>query len=161
MRAPAGGVADVVYVLCLMQAAFLLLAAVGETLLMGFNPAYLVIPVAKVVLLLVFATKAVSGRRWALIGLIVLHAVTLLGYAIQFWAGFLPWVDHTVNLVGLLTNLALPAAVLVMCAGRLGGGRRGRRSRPVAVEAHYLAAAHDPYAPAPLVTSATAVDVAR
>ena len=131
-------VVDVVYVLCLLEVAFLLLAGVGEVLLMGFNPAYLALPLVKTVLLLVFATGAVSGHRWAMLGLIVLHCVTLAGFGLQFWAGFLPWIDYTLNLVGLLTNVALPVAVIVGCASRL-----PRRPRPVVaalvastVEAH-------------------------
>ena len=96
---------DVVYVLCLMQVAFLLLAGLGELLLMGGNPAYLVLPVAKMVLLLVFATKVVKGRRWALVALIVLQVITLVGFGLQLVAGLLPMLDFTVNLVGLLTNV--------------------------------------------------------
>ena len=71
--------ADVVYVLCLMQAAFVLLAGLGEMLLMGGNPLYLLLPVAKMVVLFVFAAKVVSGRRWAMIGVIVVQAITLVG----------------------------------------------------------------------------------
>src|SRR4029078_12126746 len=52
-----GGRADIVYVLCLMQAAFLLLGALGELLLMGGSPLYLALPVVKIVLLLVLAAK--------------------------------------------------------------------------------------------------------
>ena len=129
---PREGAADVVYVLCLLEVAFLMLAGVGEMLLMGFNPAYLVMPVVKTVLLLVFAAGAVSGRRWAVIGLIVAHCVTLAGFSLQFWAGFLPWIDHTLNLVGLLTNVALPIAVIVGCAGQL---RRPRVLMPALVAA--------------------------
>lgn len=105
--------ADVLYVLCLMQGAFLLLAGLGELLLMGGNPVYLLLPVAKLVLLLWLATKVVKGRRWAGITLIVVQAVTLLGYQVQLLGGaLLPMVDFTVNLVGLLTNLALPIAMI-------------------------------------------------
>jgi hypothetical protein len=105
--------ADVVYVLCLMQGAFLLLAGLGELLLMGGNPAYLLLPVAKVVLLLWLATKVVKGRRWAAYTLIAVQVVTLLGYQVQLMGGLLmPTLDFTVNLVGLLTNLALPVAVI-------------------------------------------------
>ena len=147
---PRGGVADVVYVLCLLEVAFLLLAGVGEVLIMGFNPAYLGLPVVKAVLLLVFATGTAGGRRWAVIGLLVLHCITVVGFTIQFWAGVLPWVDYTVNLVGLLTNLALPVGVIVACAGLL------RRPRPAPTL--MLPPAQDPFATvAPLAT----VDGAR
>jgi hypothetical protein len=109
------GAAEIVYVLCLLQAAFLLLGGVGEVLLMGGNPAYLVMPLAKMVLLFVFAAKALAGRRWALIAVIVLQGITLTGFWLQVGAGILPWVDFTVNLVGLITGLALPAATIYLC----------------------------------------------
>jgi len=150
-----GGAADVVYVLCLMQAAFLLLGGLGEVVLMGGNPAYLILPMAKMVLLFVFAAKVVSGRRWALVALIVVQGITLVGFWLQFGAGFLPWVDFTVNLVGLITNVAMPASVVYLCATVL-------VSQPSA-EAQILyglPVPQDPYAPAPLVTTATAPQLA-
>jgi hypothetical protein len=118
---------DVIYVLSLMQGAFLLLAGLGELLLMGGNPLYLVLPLAKLVLMLWLATKVVKGRRWAVITMIVVQAVTLVGYQLQWVGGLLiPVVDFTVNLVGLLTNVGMPAAVIALCVGAL------RRPRVVA-----------------------------
>jgi hypothetical protein len=106
---------DVVYVLCLMQGAFLLLGGLGEVLLMGGNPLYLILPVVKLVLLCVFATHL--ARRWGLIGILVLQAITLAGYWIQLIVGILvPALDFTMNLVGLLTNLAMPVAIILICA---------------------------------------------
>jgi hypothetical protein len=105
--------ADVLYVLCLMQGAFLLLAGLGELLLMGGNPAYLALPVAKLVLLLWLGTKVVKGRRWAGYTLIVVQVVTLTGFQVQVVGGaWIPALDFTLNLVVLLTNLALPIAVI-------------------------------------------------
>ena len=129
-----------IYVLCLVQAGFLLLGGIGETLLMG-NGLYLVVPLAKMALMFVLAAKAAAGRRWALIVLIVVQGVTVLGFWIQVAAGLTPWVDFTVNLTVLITNLALPAVLVYLCATRL-------RRDVVAV----LPAPQDPYAPAPLVT---------
>jgi hypothetical protein len=111
---------DVVYVLCLMQVAFLLLGAVGEQLLMGGNPLYLGLPLVKVILLFVFATKAVKGRRWAMVALLVTQAITVGGFVLQFVVGaLLPMLDYTVNLVGLLTNVGLPVAVAWLCVAEL------------------------------------------
>src|SRR5690349_1361148 len=59
-RVARGGAADIMYVLCLMQVGFTMLAAVGEQLLMGGNPLYLVVPAVKSVLLLVVGAKVVS-----------------------------------------------------------------------------------------------------
>jgi hypothetical protein len=149
-----GGAADVVYVLCLMQAGFLLLAGLGETLLMGGNALYLVPPVAKMAVLFVLAAKVVSGRRRAVIALIVVQAMTLFGFGIQLAAGPLPWVDFTVNLLVLLTNLALPITMIYLCARHL--SRLRSVSPPLA---RALPPPQDPYAPAPLVASATATQV--
>ena len=111
---------DVIYVLSLMQGAFLLLAGLGELLLMGGNPLYLVLPAAKLVLMLWLATKVVKGRRWAVITMIVVQTVTLVGFQLQWLGGLLiPALDFTVNLVGLLTNLGMPAAVIALCVGAL------------------------------------------
>ena len=145
MPVPRGGLGDVISVLCLMQAGFLLLGGLGETLLMG-SAGYLAVPVAKTVLLLVIAAKVVSGRRWALIAMIVVESVTLFGFWLQVAAGALPWIDFTVNLVVLITNVAMPAAVGYQCVALL---MRRRAAYP-------LAAPQDPYAPAPLVTTARA-----
>lgn len=123
--------ADVVYVLVLLQVAFVLLAALGEVLLMGGNGAYLLLPVIKSVVLLVLATKTVSGRRWAMITLVVLQAVTLTGFVIQLLIGLSPALDFTVNLVGLLTGVLLPVVILVNCWRMARRVRRSRRPRGV------------------------------
>jgi hypothetical protein len=139
-----GGPADVVYVLCLMQAAFLVLAALGEVLLMGGNPAYLVLPMVKVLLLLVVAAKVVKGRRWAMITMIVIQGITLVGFWLQVIAGILPWVDYTVNLVGLLTNLAMPAGIVYLCTVLIARISHQRITPPPLV--HYPVPV-DPYYP--------------
>lgn len=127
---PARGRADIVYVLCLMQAAFVLLGGLGEVLLLGGAMLYLVLPAAKATLFFVLAAKVVSGRRWAIATLMVLQLITLTGFYAQLLAGLLPWFDFTVNLVGLITNVALPAGVAWLCLGLL---RQG--SAPSAVPA--------------------------
>jgi hypothetical protein len=125
--------ADVVYVLVLLQVAFVLLAAVGEVLLMAGNGAYFLMPVVKSAVLLWLATKVVSGRRWAMITLIVLQAVTLTGFVIQLLIGLSPALDFTVNLVGLLTGVVMPVVILRLCwrmAAQLRRARQTRRAQP-------------------------------
>ncbi len=173
---PAGGAADVVYVLCLMQAAFLLLAGLGEVLLMGGNPLYLGLPIAKMVVLFVFAAKVVSGRRWAMIALLVVQGITIVGFWLQVLAGMLPALDFTLNLVGLITNVGMPFAVIYLCATLIARVPKLPRRVPRIALAAYPQALYpqalypqvpyppamypalyppqDPYAPAPLVTSA-------
>ena len=115
-----GGLADVIYVLCLMQASFLVLAGVGEVLMMGGNGGYLVLPVIKAALLLWLGAKVVRNRKWALITLIVLQAVTLVALPIQMLLSLVPAVDFAPSLVELLTTVVVPGAVIAMCALLLG-----------------------------------------
>jgi hypothetical protein len=142
-----GGPADIVYVLALLQVAFLMLAAIAEALLMGGNGAYLVVPVAKIVLLLWIGAKIVSGRRWAMITMIVVQSITLAGFGLQLLLAFVPAIGLTVNFVGVTTNLALPIAVIILC----------RRALPVRPKAASLPPPQDPYAPAPIVDDASTV----
>ncbi len=142
----AGGAAEVVRVLCQVQVAFLVLAGFGEVLLMGGNPLYLGLPLAKSVLLLVVAAAVVRHRRWALITMIVLQGLTLFGFEAQVALALVPALAFTANLVGLTTNLVLPAVVLVLCGQILARRAPARPAYPPA---------QDPYLPAPLVTSAT------
>jgi hypothetical protein len=128
-RLTRGGPADIAYVLCLLQVGFTLLAALGEELLMGGNPAYLVVPLVKSVLLLVVATKLVSGRRWALVTLIVLQSLTVAAFWLQLAASLIPGLGLTLNLVGLATNLVMPLAIIFLCAELL---RRRVLGRPTA-----------------------------
>jgi hypothetical protein len=126
--APVRGGLHVVYVLTLMQVAFLVLAGLGEVVLMGGNPAYLLVPVVKAVLLIVFGTQALRRRRWALRALVVLAWITLVGFALQALIGLAPAVDFTVNLVGLMTNVGLPVAVILLCRPELRAIKQARQA---------------------------------
>lgn len=126
-RSPGSGL-DVVYGLSLLQAAFLVLAGLGEAVLMGGNPAYLLLPVVKAGLLILFATQALRRRRWALRALTVLAWITLVGFALQLLIGLFPAVDFTVNLVGLLTNVGAPIAVILLCRPELRAIKQARRT---------------------------------
>ncbi|MCI0688329.1 MAG: hypothetical protein L0Y54_14000 [Sporichthyaceae bacterium] len=114
-RPAADGPAAVAYVLLLVQAAAGLLAMLGLVLIMGGNPAYALVPSIKPVLLLVLATAVVRGRRRAAMAVIVIELVSLTGYGLNLLIGLVPQVDVTVNLVTLLTNVALPVAIVVLC----------------------------------------------
>jgi len=119
-----GGLADVVYVICLMQASFLALAGVGEVLLMGGNGAYLIVPLVKAATLVWLAAKVVRLRRWALITLIVLQALTLAAIPVQFVIGLAPVVDFSPSLVELVTGIFVPMAVIAMSALLIGQRRQ-------------------------------------
>jgi hypothetical protein len=140
-----GGLADVVYVICLMQASFLALAGVGEVLLMGGNGAYLIVPLIKAAVVVWLAAKIVRLRTWALITLIVLQAVTLATIPVQFLIGLAPVVDFSPSLVELVTDVFVPMAVIAMCA-LLIGQRRQQIATPKVEQATFeLALAADPY----------------
>ncbi len=115
-----GGRADLVYVLLLLQAALGLLATLGMVLLMGGNPSYAVVPVLHVLALFVLASLVARRRRRAVWFVLVLEALSVVGFALNLLLGLLPQVDMTLNLVGLLTSFGLPVAVLWQCINLLG-----------------------------------------
>jgi hypothetical protein len=119
-----GGPADIVFVLSLLQVASLTLAAVGEALLMGGNGAFLLVPLVKVVMLVWLGAKIVTGRRWAMIAMIVVQSITLAGFAVQLMLSFVPTLGLTVNLVGVTTDLGLPVAMIVLCVRSSSSGSR-------------------------------------
>ncbi len=119
-----GGRADVAYVLLLGQAALGMLASLGVLLLMAGNPVYLVAPLLHATLLFVLASFVARRRRWAWWGVVVLEALSLAGFALNLLIGLLPQVDMTLNLVGLLTQVGLPAALLWQCVHLLAEGKR-------------------------------------
>jgi hypothetical protein len=110
------GAGDVVYVLALLQLAGGLLGGLGEVLLMGGNPAYLLVPLAKAAVLAVVASRVAAGRRWAAVAMVVVQSVTLAGVGLSLTAAAVPALGVTLNLVGLLMNVAAPLAVIYLCA---------------------------------------------
>ena len=140
-----GGLADIVYVICLMQASFLALAGVGEVLLMGGNGIYLIVPLVKAAVLVWLATKVVRLRKWALITLIVLQALTLAAIPVQFVIGLAPVVDFSPSLVELVTGVFVPMAVIAMSALLIGERRRALQTAPNIEQSFELVLAADPY----------------
>ncbi|WP_203908266.1 hypothetical protein [Rhizocola hellebori] len=116
MSSPKG---NVVFVLLLVQAATILLATVGELLFMSGLFFYALVPLARAVLLITFGSLALRGHRGALIGLVVLEALSLLGFVLSVGVGLLPTLDFTPTLTGLFTTGFLPIVVIVYCAQML------------------------------------------
>jgi hypothetical protein len=106
------GYAHLALVLVLLQAGVTILAALGEVVMMGGNPWYLPVPLLHTVVLVVAGANI--RRPWAAITLMALEGLSLLGFWLSVVIGVLPWVDYPVNPVGLLTDFALPAAVLYL-----------------------------------------------
>src|SRR5213596_2238183 len=127
MLANMKGYAHLALVLVLLQAGLTGLAMLGEVLVMGGNPLYLTVPLAHAALLVV-AGGAIR-RTWGAVTLIVLESLSLFGCWLSVAVGVLPWVVYPVNLVGLLTDLGLPATVLFVAVWAL-AHRRGTRTRP-------------------------------
>ena len=100
-------------VLALLQAAFGLLAALGQLLFVAGNPAYLAVPLVRAALLV---TAAAVGRRWGVLAILVLEGLSVTGFWVSALIGLLPWVDATVTPVGLLANVALPGAMTYLAA---------------------------------------------
>ena len=100
-------------VLALLQAAFGLLAALGQLLFVAGNPAYLAVPLVRAALLV---TAAAVGRRWGMVAIVVLEGLSVTGFWVSAVVGLLPWVDVTVTPVGLLANVALPSAMAYLAA---------------------------------------------
>ena len=139
-----GGLADVIYVLCLMQASFLVLAGLGEVLMMGGNPLYLVLPILKGVLLIVLGTSVVRHRTWSLVTLIVVQALTLLILPLQIIVGVIPFVDFAPSLTQLVSGVAMPVLMIIMC-GMLIARRPKAKPQPRPPVTYQLAVPQDPY----------------
>ncbi len=116
------GYAQLGYVLVLLQSGLTILAALGEVVVMGGNPLYLLVPLLHTGALIVAGSNL--RRRWGAVLLIVLESLSLLGFWLSFAIGYLPWVVYPVNLTGLMTDVALPATVLFLALWSL-AYRRG------------------------------------
>jgi hypothetical protein len=121
--------AELARLLLLMMAGLTLLAMVGQIVLMG-TLWYAVVPIMKAALLMVLARKVAALRRWAMITTIVVAGVSLAGFTLSSLVALLPQLDHTVTLTGLLTEIALPITLIVLCAQLLAVTPRRIKVRP-------------------------------
>lgn len=125
-----GGPAEVARVLLLLQAGFALVAMIGEIALMA-SPLYAIAPIAKAAFLLVLARK-VATRRWAMVTTIIVQLVSALGFWLSTLIGLLPQLDRTFTLVGLLTEIGIPVALIVLCAQLLSATPRRIKKQVIA-----------------------------
>lgn len=117
------GAVDVTYVLLLLQGAFGVLAVLGLVLIMAGNPIYAVVPLVKPVVLFLLAAGLVRGWRRARMTIIVIETLGLAGYGLNLLIGFAREADVTVNLVTVLTNVALPLVVIWLCVEHIAPAR--------------------------------------
>jgi hypothetical protein len=110
--APDEGRAHIVHVLLLLQGAIGLLSGAAMLIFMGGNP--IALPVALGVPLLLFAVagRASKSQGWARRAALFAQWVTLLAFAISFLLGLLAQLDFSINLMTLLTNVAMPVALI-------------------------------------------------
>jgi hypothetical protein len=118
---------DVVFVLLLVQAGAGLLASTGELALMG-SPLYLIVPIVKATAVVVIASRVARDRGWAIVAAVVVQWLGLLGMWFGLALGVVSPFSPTLTLTGLLTELALPLAVILLCVPLL--ARRPTRTPP-------------------------------
>lgn len=102
-----------VLVLVCVQIGAGVLAMAGELLFMGGNPVYILEPLIRAVVTAILA-GLMHKRIGALFGLMAMQVVSLIGFVISAGLGVLPQLTFTPTLTGLLTGVALPAAILVL-----------------------------------------------
>jgi hypothetical protein len=103
---------DVIHVLLLLQGAIGVLGGLAMLLFMGGNPLVLPVTLGTPLLLLVVAAGVVRRLRWAFSVATAIQALTLLGFVVSFLFGLLAIVDFSINLLTLVTNVAMPVALI-------------------------------------------------
>ncbi|MGH2374889.1 MAG: hypothetical protein ACRDIC_15680 [bacterium] len=114
----------VVFVLLLLQAAIGMVAGLGLLIFTGGNPLAILSGFAKPAVLFVLAAGAVrgtppasgypAGRPWTRKATMIVEALSLASFLASAVIGLLGEVDFTINVVTLITNVALPVAVIVL-----------------------------------------------
>jgi hypothetical protein len=103
---------DVVYILLLLQGAMGLLSGAAMLIFMGGNPAALPLTIGAPLLLFVVAVGVGRGWRWSRKAALVMQGIVLLAFAVSFLLGLLAQLDVSFNLMTLVTNVAMPVAVI-------------------------------------------------
>jgi hypothetical protein len=109
--------AEITFVLLLVQAAIAMVSALGAIVLIvaAGGPAFAgigLLAVAWPVLLIVLAAGILRGGRWARRGVLFYEGLSLTGVFINMFIGLLPQVQIEMGLIGFLTTLCLPAAII-------------------------------------------------
>jgi hypothetical protein len=103
---------EVAHVLLLLQGAMGLLSGAAMLIFLGGNP--IALPLALGGPLLLFVLAAGIGRRWrwARKTAVILQSIILLAFVASFLLGLLAQLDFSINLMTLITNVALPVALI-------------------------------------------------
>jgi hypothetical protein len=103
---------EVVHVLLLLQGAMGLLSGAAMLIFMGGNPIALPLALGVPVLIFVLAAGVVRGWRWARKTAVILQWLILVAFGLSFLLGLLAALDFSINLMTLITNVALPVALI-------------------------------------------------
>jgi hypothetical protein len=103
---------EVAHVLLLLQGAMGLLSGAAMLIFMGGNPIALPLALGVPLLLFVLAAGVVRGWRWARKTAVILQSLILLAFILSFLLGLLAQLDFSINLMTLITNVALPVALI-------------------------------------------------
>jgi hypothetical protein len=107
---------DVAHALLILQGGFAIVATLGLVVIMGGSLVHMVVPLLHAVLLFTLAGLVARCKRWATVVTIVVECLTLVGVGFDALLGRFAAIDFTPTLVGLLTTIGLPIAVIVSCA---------------------------------------------
>jgi hypothetical protein len=103
---------EVAHVLLLLQGAMGLLSGAAMLIFMGGNPIALPLALGVPLLLFVLAAGIVRRWRWARKTAVILQSIILLAFVVSFLLGLLAQLDFSINLMTLITNVALPVALI-------------------------------------------------
>ena len=103
---------EVAHVLLLLQGAMGLLSGTAMLIFMGGNPIALPLALGVPLLLFVLAAGIVRRWRWARKTAVILQLIILLAFVASFLLGLLAQLDFSINLMTLITNVALPVALI-------------------------------------------------
>jgi hypothetical protein len=113
-RTQEAGLRHVLHVLLLLQGALGLLTGLAMLILMAGNPLAWPVTLGGPLLMFVLAAGSVRGWRWTRGAIVLVEALVLIGFGFGMLLGLVAALDYSLNLVTLMTNLALPLSILVL-----------------------------------------------
>ena len=105
---------DVLHVLLLLQGSLLLLSGLMMFVFSGLNPLSIPLTLGVPLLLFVLAAGTVRRWRWVRRATLVVQSLTLIAFALSMLLGLLAALDFSLNLLTILTNVALPVGVITI-----------------------------------------------
>jgi hypothetical protein len=116
----------------LLQGSIGLLAGLAMLLFMAGDPLALPVTLGTPLLLFVVAAGVMRRWRWAFSVATTIQALTLLGFIASFLLGLLEVVDFSVNLLTLITNVAMPVVLIRLLRSVMPAAKARTESLPSA-----------------------------